>query len=146
MKTIGKTFVMLFMAWLMQCCHSSSSPPAPAPPTAVQKATALIDASAWKMQSLTIDGIADTTFFKGLIITFTASSFTAVNGAPVWPATETWTFTDANATAIKRSDNLIVNVDNLTSTAMQLSLDWTTTTTEGRKNSVAGKHVFIFAH
>lgn len=145
MKNVGSIFLIAFCLCILENCGSSSSPPPP--PTAAEKATTLMVASPWSMKSLTIDGVADDTFFKGLQITFTKTGFTAVNGDPVWPATGTWNFTDANATAIKRSDDLTVQLDVLTESSMQLSLVWTsTTTTGGRPNSVAGKHIFIFSH
>jgi len=138
-------FFLLFFSgsFLLENC-SKSAAPAPVP-TPVQKATALMVASPWVMKSLTIDGVADNTFFVGLKITFTAKGYTAENGAPVWPASGTWNFTDTNATTIVRDDGLTVLVENLSSSTMQLTLTWTVTTT-GRYNSVAGKHVFIFSH
>ena len=145
MRNIWTSFLVLFCAGLLENCGSRSS--APTPPTAVEKATTLMVASPWTMKSLTIDGTADDTFFVGLQITFTASGFTAKNGDPVWPASGTWSFTDANATFIKRSDDLTIQLDELTASNMQLTLVWTSTTTSGgRANSVAGKHVFVFSH
>jgi len=145
MKNIWASLLVLFCVSLLENCGSHS--PTPAPPTAVEKATALMVASPWTMKSLTIDGTADDTFFVGLAITFTASGFTAKNGDPVWPASGTWSFTDTNATSFKRSDDLTIQVDNLSESSMQLSLVWTSTTTSGgRANSVAGKHVFVFSH
>lgn len=103
-------------------------------------------ASPWTMTSLTIDGVADNTFFAGLAITFTATGFTATKGDPVWPSSGSWSFTDETATAIKRDDNLIVTINDLGKSSMQLTLVWTMTTTSGRNTSVAGKHVFVFSH
>jgi len=63
----------------------------------------------------------------------------------VWPASGTWSFTDANAKTIKRSDDLTIQLDELTASSMQVSLVWTSTTTSGgRAGSVAGKHVLYF--
>ncbi len=145
-KTLAIFFILLSSSYLFDNCSKSAAPtPAPAP-TPVQKATALMVASPWVMTSLTIDGVSDNTFFVGLKITFTATGFTATNGAPVWPASGSWNFTDTNATTIKRDDGLSVLVENLSSSSMQLTLTWTSTTTSGRNNSVAGKHVFVFSH
>lgn len=143
MKTLATFFIILTVTFSLENCSKSA---APVPePTPVQKATALMVAAPWVMKSLTIDGVADNTFFVGLKISFTATGFTAENGAPVWPASGTWSFTDTNAKVFKRGDDLTIQLDNLTDTSMQLTLEWTSTTT-GRINSVAGKHVFIFSH
>src|SRR5689334_15702492 len=134
----SKALILVLCILYLSCSKHS-----PAPQTPAQKATALLTASAWTMQSLTIDGASDDTFFKGLAITFTGSDFSAQNGEPVWPASGTWDFTDTNATSIKRDDGIVVSIDNLSKTDMQLSLEWTQTTTGGRVGSIAGKHVFV---
>ena len=103
----------------------------------------MLTANTWTMQSLTIDGVADNTFFQGLKVTFTATGFTAVNGEPVWPASGTWAYTDANAQSFKRDDGVVVTIQNISATTLQVSIPWTQTTT-GRVSSVSGTHVFTF--
>ncbi|MBX7127069.1 MAG: hypothetical protein K1X47_15345 [Cyclobacteriaceae bacterium] len=116
--------------------------------SAKDKAADLLTASAWKVQSVTIDANDQTSKFSGLSLTFSKSgSFTSVNGAIVWPASGTWNFSDAEATHILRDDGVEVTVQQLTSTTLITSLTWSKSTyQQGRVTSVSGKHVFTFSH
>ena len=141
-KPLCSLFVLIAMLTFSHCSHKKKSDPQP--PTQVEKVTTLLTASTWSLQSLTIDGVADATFFQGLKLTFTSSGFTAVNGAPVWPSSGTWSFTDATAQSFKRDDGTVVTIENISDSALQVSLQWTETTT-ARVSSVSGKHVFTFS-
>ena len=110
-----------------------------------EEVTAALTSGAWKVKTVTVDNVDKTSSFKDLGLTFTATSFTSTNGGVIWPATGTFNFTDANATAIKRNDNLEVQVQEATTSSLKLGLTWTKTTLgSGRVESISGQHVFSF--
>jgi hypothetical protein len=94
----------------------------------------------WLLQSLQIDRVI-TTDFAGLSLMIDDSTITAYEGGTVWPSVSTWSFTDDAAKAIKRGDEIIINIDQIDDTIMTLS--FTVALTTG-VNVVAGKYVFIF--
>jgi hypothetical protein len=103
----------------------------------------LLMAAPWKLNSLTIDGVTSSSY-AGMTITFTTNGFTSTNGDPVWPASGTWTFADATAKVISRSDQTPVTIEFIDGNSMTLSLTWSKTTLgPGRAGSVGGKHVFV---
>lgn len=138
-----KTFViaLLVSASILQGC------PGPDPsPSAKEKATKLLTASAWTVNNVTIDGVADTGF-AGLRLTFSTTGFTSTNGNVVWPAVGSWSFTDDTGNQIMRHDGIEVDVLTLTQTSLVLSLQWDKTTIgNGRNRSIEGTHVFTFSH
>jgi hypothetical protein len=104
----------------------------------------LLKSGTWKVGTVTVNGANQISLFTGLTVTFAASSFNSANGDPVWPATGTWTL-NPEGTIITRGDGLTVNIDNISQTALGLSLTWNKTTLGGgRSGSVAGNHVFTF--
>jgi hypothetical protein len=143
MKTINHLFSLLIIVSLITFSNCGDSKKDPEP-TEAEKTTKLLTAATWKLQSLTIDGVSDSNFFKGLTISFTETGFSTTNGDPIWPATGTWSYTDGTTTArkIKRNDNVEVAIDEITATGLTLSIQWDKTTTGGRTNSIAGKHIF----
>jgi hypothetical protein len=111
-----------------------------------EEVTAALTSGAWKVKTVTVDGVDKTSTYKDLSLTFTATSFTSTNGGVIWPASGTFTFTDANATAIKRNDNLEIQIQEATATSLKLGLNWTKTTLgSGRVESIGGLHVFSFS-
>ncbi len=107
--------------------------------------TAALTSGVWKVKTVTVDAVDKTTTYKDLTLTFTTTAFTSTNGAAIWPASGTYTFTDGNATAIKRNDNLEIQIQEATTTSLKLGLNWTKTTLgSGRVESVSGTHVFSF--
>ncbi len=91
-----------------------------------------------------MDGADQSGVYKGFTIKFTSTGFTTTNGGAVWPASGTWTFTDATAAVIKRDDGLPINVE-VTDTTLKQTLTWTKTTLAGgRTSSVKGQNVFTF--
>ncbi len=132
-------FAIFFGLGSLNSCSSGGDDPTPA-----SDSFALLQSGKWKMQSVSIDGINNTTLFKGMTLTFNASSFAATNGEPVWPSTGTWTKGSDNS-SFTRGDGVIVKLDNLTETSATLTLNWTKTTLSGgRVNSISGNHVFVF--
>ena len=110
-----------------------------------ERVTSLLKSGTWKIQTATADGVDQTTIYKNFTITFTDKNFTTVSGSVVWSATGTWTFVSDAAKAFTRDDSIVVGIDNITDTALSLSLTWTKTTLSGgRSASLAGKNIFVF--
>lgn len=109
--------------------------------------SALLRSGKWKLNNVTVDGVNKNDLFTGLEITFTTANYSSLNGDPVWPISGTWIFTDDNATAITRIDDLIVTIQSLTASNLTLALNWKKTTLGGgRINSISGNHVFELSH
>lgn len=106
---------------------------------------ALLKSGTWKTKTVAVDGTDRINLFTGFTLTFSASSFSASNGEPVWPATGTWTLNEATKT-ITRGDGVTAIVgDDLSETSLTLTLVWGKTTLGGgRTESVSGNHVFVF--
>ena len=98
-------------------CKGGASDPTPTPVSKQDEVKAKLTSPTWKMQSVTVDGADKTTLYKDLTLKFTASGFTSTNGGAIWPATGTWTFTTADATAIKRDEGLVVTLQEVTEPA-----------------------------
>ena len=99
----------------------------------------------WKVNKVTIDGVNKTEEFEGLTLEFKDNTFMATNGNVVWPANDTWAFTDEKAKSFERGDGVIVNINSVSATALTLSLAWDHDTVGGgRAASVSGKYVFEF--
>jgi hypothetical protein len=143
MKTINLLFSLLIIVSLITFSNCGDTKKDPEP-TEAEKTTKLLTAATWKLQSLTIDGVSDDKFFKGLTITFSATGYTTTNGDPIWPASGTWDYSDGPTSArkIKRNDNVEVTIDEITASNLTLSLQWDKTTTGGRTSSIPGKHIF----
>lgn len=117
----------------------------PDPPEVPKKdvVTNQLKSGIWKINTVTVDGVAST-LFDGMTLAFTATGFTSTNATPVWPASGTWSFVNADdANELKRNDNVNVKIDAISETGLTLSLTWNKTTLgNGREQSVSGKHVF----
>jgi hypothetical protein len=112
--------------------------------TKKEEVTALLVGKSWKIKSVSVDNVDKTSMFTGLIVTFTSTGFTVTNPDPIWPATGTWSFTNNDATFIKRNDNLEMEIA-ATATELNVTLNWNKTTLgPGRVGSVSGRHVFVF--
>lgn len=114
-------------------------------PSASAVMTKKLIAHPWNLSSATVDGVDKTSTYTGLSITFSKTNYTATNGAPIWPTSGTWEFTDKKASGFIRNDDLVVEILEATSTSLKLSFSWDATTFEpGRTKSVGGNHVFTF--
>jgi hypothetical protein len=103
-----------------------------------------LTSSTWTLQSVTVDGVDQTSVYQGLTLKFTETTYTTTKGGLVWPASGTWSFTDDTATTIKRDDGTEIKTE-ATDTSLRLTLTWAKTTLgSGRIGSVKGLHVFTF--
>jgi hypothetical protein len=125
-----------------QGCGKKGGDPAP---TEIEKATKQLNSGTWKVQSVKIDDVDHTVLFTGFTLQFTPTTFTTTNGGEVWPASGNWTFTDASAKKITRSDDVEVTLDAISESQLVLSLKWESTSFgSGRSTSLSGVHKFTF--
>jgi hypothetical protein len=100
--------------------------------------------SSWKIQSAIVDGVDQTSVYKGLALAFSSAGYSSTNGGTVWPASGTWSFNNTDGTSVKRDDGLIITVE-VTDTTLKLSYTWTKTTLGGgRIESIKGAQVLTF--
>jgi hypothetical protein len=110
----------------------------------VPDAAALLKSGTWKIKTVTVDGADKLSMFTGMTLTFSATAYTSTNGVPVWPASGNWSI-NTDKTIVTRDDGVAVTIDNISETALGLSLNWSKTTLNGgRTESIPGKHVFTF--
>jgi hypothetical protein len=107
-----------------------------------EQVKAKLIAHPWKINSLSIDGQNNSSLLTNFTITFTPTSFTTVNGEPIWPTTSPWSFeNETTANAIMRSDGIIVKLDEVTNTSLSISFTWNKETYEGgRSESIKGRY------
>lgn len=133
-------FFAITILLLTSCSHSDDPKP-----TAEENVKSLLTASPWKMSLVLVDNADQTALYKDLVVNFSNTVFNSVNGGSVWPKDGSWSFTDSNATAILRSDGVVVTILEVDATTLKLQMQWTKTTIGGgRSSSISGKHVFAF--
>lgn len=137
-KTIinsGLTLLLLAGMFQMISCGDD-----PVPET--ERVSTILTSHKWNTSSVTVNGV-QSSLFTGFSITFTATGFTTTNGAPVWPASGTWTFKDESAKVIVRNDGMEIKLNEVNDASLKLELTWNQTTIgPGRTSSIAGIHVF----
>jgi hypothetical protein len=137
---IGSIVLLAMTFTFLAGCKGSDDP------SAADVNTQKLIANTWKLSSVQVDAVDQTSLFTGMTLKFTATNYTTTNGGVVWPASGTWTFTDDTAKKIKRNDNLEIAITEITDASLKLTLSWTAGTFgSGRVASVAGTHVFTFA-
>jgi hypothetical protein len=109
------------------------------PLTAEQRVTAVLTSGTWKVKSLYIDGI-ESKAYADLTLNFTTTSFTAANGVPMWPTTGTWSFLDDSAVAIKRNDDVYLNLNVVDDNTLELNIFWSIPSTSFDPK---GSHTFL---
>lgn len=145
MKTKYSFFISfalsMFVIGILFNCSSSSAPTL----SKQDQVKAILTASAWKVKTVSVNDTDKTSVYPNLGLSFTSTAFASTNGAAVWPASGTWTFTSADATAITRNDGLVVTLQEVTSTSLKLAITWNKNTIgSGRIESVSGQNVFSF--
>jgi hypothetical protein len=113
--------------------------------TQVEKKTAIMTKSTWKLKDVLVDGIDQTDVYEGLTLKFTETAFTTTNGGLVWPAAGTWNFKDDVGTTINRSDGIEIELTEISDAKLVLKLSWDKSTIgPGRIGSLSGAHKFTF--
>jgi len=153
MKPISKFFseVRYFTALAFLCGVSAiftgCSKGSDAAPSQADQVKATLMASPWKIKTMTVDGVDKTSLFTNFSITFSATGYTTTKGGPVWPTTDSWSFTDASATAFNRGDGITVQLLEATTSSLKMSFAWNKNTFgPGRVESVSGQTVFAMGH
>jgi hypothetical protein len=146
MKTINnKFFLSVLTGVLALCLLIIGSCSKKDDPSAEEINKGLLSSGTWKISSVAVDGVDRASLFTGMTLQFQAGSYTTANGGAVWPASGNWSFIDANALSIKRSDDVTVTISTITETSLVLGLTWSKTTLgKGRVDSFSGQHVFTF--
>ena len=131
--------ITLTMQW-MGCQEKKSDPS----PSVLDETRAKLIANHWKIQDVNVDGVDQTSIYKGITIQFGESSFATTNGGAVWPSSGTWTFITDDGNFIKRDDGVKIKLE-VTEASLKLTLLWMKTTFgTGRQNSVKGINTFTF--
>jgi hypothetical protein len=144
MKKINVNTALLLMmisVLLIQACKNDD------PQTEAEKIRSLLIAGTWSLQTAIVDEVDKTALYKGLILSFTQTSFTSVNGGVVWPSNGSWEFKDANGETIIRGDGLEIGIATIDKSTLEISFTLAEgSLDEGRQSSVAGNHIFTFTN
>ena len=136
-KSVAVTFLVIAMAMLNGC--KKNDPPSPQETVTAQ----LTSATAWQSLVVTVDGVDRSDVYKDFSITFGKTTYTTQSGSPIWKASGTWAFANAEATKMKLDGNIDVEINFISTDILELSLQWNEDTFEpGRINSVKGKNKF----
>jgi hypothetical protein len=139
-KIFRPTLLLFLMMLVSQSCSNDTQPK-------TNRIRSLLSSGEWKLSSVVVDGIDRTQVYADLALTFTETAIIVKNRNEVWPENQTWKFTDDSETFIARSDGLQIRIEEISETALKLSLTWTHTTFGGgRSASIKGVHVFSLLH
>jgi hypothetical protein len=147
MKTLS--FALLLSVVAFSGCNKED-----VKPTESEKTTEILVSGTgkWTPSStagVTVDGLDVTSdLFSGFTITFTADKIITTGTSPVWLREDTWTFKDETARIILRGqDDKEIRIEEISSTQLQLSLEWDQTTYAegGKSKSIPGTFVFTLS-
>src|SRR3982750_2064991 len=79
-------------------------------PTAQEVQLRKLIGKTWLMQSVYVDGVDRSSLFDNMQLTIGENTFTTTNGGMVWPASESWHFSNTQATMIERGDQLVISI------------------------------------
>src|SRR5690349_10736515 len=140
MKKYALKLMIVVMGMVAMACGGGDSEP-----TKQDKVRKLLTAGTWKIQSVTVGDLDAMELFENTQITFTKNGFTSTNGAPVWPATGSWSFGDDAATKLIRSDEVEITITTIDEETFSCDLYWDENVFgEGRTDAVEGEHSFVF--
>ena len=136
-KSVAVTFLVIAMAMLNGCKKND-------PPSSQETVTAqLTSAAAWQSSVVTVDGVDRSDVYKDFSITFGKNTYTTQSGSPIWKASGTWAFANAEATKMKLDGVTEVEINSISADLLELTIQWNQDTFEpGRINSVKGKNKF----
>ena len=114
--------------------------------TQKDKTLRLLSSGTWHISQATFDNVDETDSFTGMYLTFSKGTYASSNGEPVWSASGLWSFTNDNAKAIVRDDDVEVTIQSISQTKLTITLQMDKTVlTGGRLHSVNGEYVFEFS-
>jgi hypothetical protein len=103
----------------------------------------LVAAEAWTSPVVIVDGVDRSDLYKNFTIKFEPGKYASSGGAPIWPASGVWVFSNEEATVMRLDDKLDVTIGSISSDLLVLTLTWNETTFEpGRVSSIKGKQEF----
>jgi hypothetical protein len=133
--------LLMVSVLLIQACKKDD------PQTEADKIRSLLISGEWNLETAIVDEVDKTSLYQGLILSFTRTSFTSVNGGVVWPSNGSWEFKDASGETIIRSDGLEIVIATIDESTLEISFTLAEgSLDEGRQSSVAGNHVFTFTN
>lgn len=142
---LNQVFFLVFLMGMIGLVSSCKDDVENPKPTLKEEAMEKLTNTTWKLERVTVDGVNHTAIYSGLTLSFTGTAYNSTNGGVVWPADGTWSFTNDQATVIKRNDGVDVTIQELTAQTLRLAMPWETNTLKpGRITSLAGQHVFTF--
>jgi hypothetical protein len=107
----------------------------------------LLTASAWSINSITVDGVDQSSLFTNMTVSFAESEYETSGGSEVWPASGTWRFKQNNSNVIIIDNDIEMTIVNLDESTLKISFQWNHNTFgTGRAKSIAGFHEFTFTH
>lgn len=137
--------VRIKIVLLMLCCVLLMQCRTEVPLTEKELHTQVITSGTWILDHLTIDELEQNMFFKGMTLQFTDTSFTSVNGFPIWPQSSAWSFMDEAAKRIVRDGNVQFQIIEITDTKLVLRQQWERATfTAASNSSIMGNYIFTF--
>lgn len=143
MKQLDKIFLLLSFFGLFLTSFSGCKKEDPLPET--ERITQILTEKIWAIQTVTVDDTDQSTIYSGIQLSFTATGYTSTGGKAVWPASDTWSFTDETAKTIKRGDGVEVSIIGINSSVLVMEFIWTEDTfVSGRTESIRGRHRFRF--
>lgn len=139
---INTALVLLMVSVLLiQACKNED------PQTEADKIRSLLMSGEWNLETALVDEVDKTTLYQGLILSFTPTSFTSVNGGVVWPSNGSWEFIDASGEIFVRGDGLEITILTIDDSTLEISFTLSEgSLNEGRQSSVAGNHVYTFSN
>jgi hypothetical protein len=137
MKKLYSVVLILVTLCVLSCSKSTPEPE-------VDRVKRLLSTGGtWSLEAATVDGVNQLSLYEGLSISFTDVAFTTTNGGALWPASGTWSFTDATAKVIERNDGLLLTIEEVAEARIVLVFTWSDSTfSEGRLMSIGGTHLF----
>jgi hypothetical protein len=138
LKIMTALLVAIFAGTLLISCKKDTE-------SATEINTKILLSHTWKLQSVKVDGVDQTSLYSGMVLSFADGGYTTTKGLPVWAANGTWSFTTDDGLMISRDDQILITIVEIADEKLILNLIWNKTTYKaGRVNSIAGQHQFTF--
>jgi hypothetical protein len=126
---------------LFSSCDSSEGQPGP------QDVYLQNLSSSWKAESVKVDDIVISDAFANMVLIFnTEMTYSVTNSVdPIWPSSGTFTLVEGTSGLfnIKRSDEVLVTVKELSETRLVMSFPYMSSIDGGPSKSVSGQFEFV---
>lgn len=133
------TIIIIAAIGFISGCKSKSEDPSPQDQ---QKVLLINDGIAWKLGTVTKDGLDVTDQFDGFRLTIGDFTYTTVNAlSSAWPSEGSWSFANNEGTIVNRSDGVVITVQ-VSTTSLKLTFNVTGLGSGGRVKGVDGEYTF----